>query len=162
MATGKSVIGRNTIEWIGREKVDKEQKKNAYDDIINLPHHVSPTRPRMPRRDRAAQFAPFAALTGYHSAIEETARLTEERTERGEYELIELNEGIHMLMECIDEHPQVEITYFKPDEHKDGGAYLTATGRVERMNEYERFILLEGEMQIPFDDIYNIKINESH
>ena len=137
--------------------MDKEQKKNAYDGIINLPHHVSPTRPRMPRRDRAAQFAPITVLTGYHSAIKETTRLTEERAERSEYELMELNEGIHMLMECIDEYPQVEITYFKPDEHKDGGAYLTANDRVERMNEYERFILLEDGMQIPLNDIYKIE-----
>lgn len=116
----------------------------------------------MPRRDRTAQFAPITVLTGYHSAIKETTRLTEERAERSEYELMELNEGIHMLMECIDEYPQVEITYFKPDEHKDGGAYLTANDRVERMNEYDRFLLLGDGTQIPFDDIYKIKINECH
>ena len=138
--------------------MDKAPKKNAYDDIINLPHHVSPTRPRIPRRDRAAQFAPFAALTGYHSAIEETARLTEERTERSESELSELNERIHILTERIDEHPQVEITYFKPDERKDGGAYLTVKSRAKRLNEYERFILLENGTEIPFDDIYKIEL----
>ena len=113
-------------------------------------------------QDGTAQFAPITVLTGYHSAIKETTRLTEERAERSEYELMELNEGIHMLMECIDEYPQVEITYFKPDEHKDGGAYLTANDRVERMNEYERFLLLGDGTQIPFDDIYKIKINECH
>ena len=138
--------------------MSKEQKNGAYDDIIDLPHHVSDTRPRMSRLDRAAQFSPFAALTGYGAAIKETARLTDERVELGEYELMELNAGIHMLMERIEEHPQVEITYFKPDERKDGGAYLTVKSRAKRLNEYERFILLEDETEIPFDDIYKIEL----
>ena len=138
--------------------MSKEQKNGAYDDIIDLPHHVSDTRPRMSRLDRAAQFSPFAALTGYGAAIKETARLTDERVELGEYELMELNAGIHMLMERIDEHPQVKITYFKPDERKDGGAYLTVKSRAKRLNEYERFILLEDETEIPFDDIYKIEL----
>ena len=138
--------------------MSKEQKTGAYDDIIDLPHHVSATRPQMSRLDRAAQFAPFAALTGYGAAIKETARLTDERSELGEYELMELNAGIHMLMERIDEHPQVEITYFKPDERKDGGAYLTVKSRAKRLNEYERFILLEDGTEIPFDDIYKIEL----
>ena len=138
--------------------MSNEQKNGDYDDIIDLPHHVSATRPRMSRLDRAAQFAPFAALTGYGAAIKETARLTDERSELGEYELMELNADIHMLMECIDEHPQVKITYFKPDERKDGGAYLTVKSRAKRLNEYERFILLEDETEIPFDDIYKIEL----
>ena len=138
--------------------MSKEQKTGAYDDIIDLPHHVSATRPQMSRLDRAAQFAPFAALTGYGAAIKETARLTDERSELGEYELMELNAGIHMLMELIDEHPQVEITYFKPDERKDGGAYLTVKSRAKRLNEYERFLLLEDGTEIPFDDIYKIEL----
>lgn len=137
--------------------MSKEQKNGAYDDIIDLPHHVSDTRPRMSRLDRAAQFSPFAALTGYGAAIKETARLTDERVELGEYELMELNAGIHMLMERIEEHPQVEITYFKPDERKDGGAYLTVKSRAKKLNEYERFILLEDGMQIPLNDIYKIE-----
>ena len=140
--------------------MSNEQKNGDYDDIIDLPHHVSTTRPRMSRLDRAAQFAPFAALTGYGAAIKETARLTDERSELGEYELMELNAGIHMLMERIDEHPQVEITYFKPDERKDGGAYLTVKSRAKRLNEYERFLLLEDGTEIPFDDIYKIEFND--
>lgn len=140
--------------------MSKEQKPGAYNDIIDLPHHVSDTRPQMSRLDRAAQFAPFAALTGYGAAIKEKARLTDERVELGEYELMELNAGIHMLMERIDEYPQVEITYFKPDEHKDGGAYLTVKSRAKRLNEYDRFILLEDGTEIPFDDIYKIEFND--
>lgn len=138
--------------------MSNEQKNGDYDDIIDLPHHASTTRPRMSRLDRAAQFAPFAALTGYGAAIKETARLTDERSELGEYELMELNAGIHMLMERIDEYPQVEITYFKPDERKDGGAYLTVKSRAKRLNEYERFLLLEDGTEIPFDDIYKIEL----
>lgn len=140
--------------------MSNEQKNGAYDDIIDLPHHVSTTRPRMSRLDRAAQFAPFAALTGYGAAIKEKARLTDERVELGEYELMELNAGIHILTERIDEYPQVEITYFKPDEHKDGGAYLTVKSRAKRLNEYDRFILLEDGTEIPFDDIYKIEFND--
>lgn len=139
--------------------MSKESKNGAYDDIIDLPHHVSTSRPQMSRLDRAAQFAPFAALTGYGAAIKETARLTDKRAELGEYELMELNAGIHMLMERIGEHPQVEITYFKPDERKDGGAYLTVNSRAKRLNEYERFILLENGTEIPFNDIYKIEMS---
>lgn len=140
--------------------MSNEQKNGDYDDIIDLPHHVSTTRPRMSRLDRAAQFAPFAALTGYGAAIKEKARLTDERVELGECELMELNAGIHILTERIDEYPQVEITYFKPDEHKDGGAYLTVKSRAKRLNEYDRFILLEDGTEIPFDDIYKIEFND--
>ena len=130
---------------------------HKYDDIIDLPHHVSTTRPQMPRRDRAAQFAPFAALTGYGDAIKETARLTDERAELGEHELMELNAGIHILMERIDSHPQVEITYFKADERKDGGSYLKVRGCAVKLKEFERLLELEGGIQIPLDDIYKIE-----
>ena len=132
-------------------------KKPAYDDIIDFEHHVSATRPRMSRAERAAQFSPFAALTGYSTAIKETARLTDERAEHSESELTQLNDSIHMLIERIDNHPQVKITYFKPDELKKGGSYLTAHSRVKKINEYERFVLLEDGMKIPFDDIYKIE-----
>ena len=138
--------------------MSKEPKNGAYDDIIDLPHHVSATRPQMSRLGRAAQFAPFAALTGYGEAIKETARLTDERAELGDYELMELNAGIHILAERINEHPQVAITYFKPDERKNGGNYLTVKNRVKKLNQSERLILLEDGRKIPFDDIYKIEI----
>ena len=88
-----------------------------------------------------------------------TARLTDERAELSESELSELNERIHILTERIDEHPQVEITYFQPDERRDGGVYLTVKSRAKKLNEYERFILLEDGTQIPFDDIYKIEMS---
>ena len=103
---------------------------NRYDEIINLPHHVSPTRPQMPMSDRAAQFAPFAALTGYDAAIKETGRLTDERVELDKEALTALDMKYQLLMDALNEAPKVTITYFQPDERKAGGKYITATGAV--------------------------------
>ena len=94
---------------------------NRYDEIINLPHHVSKTRPQMPMSDRAAQFAPFAALTGYDSAIKETGRLTDEKIELDEEALTALDMKYQLLMDTFDDAPEVTITYFQPDERKAGG-----------------------------------------
>ena len=93
-----------------------------YDDIIDLPHHVSETHPPMSRADRAAQFSPFAALTGYDAAVRETARMTERRIELDEGVKAELNARLNCILEHLSEHPQVSITYFMPDEKKSGGA----------------------------------------
>ena len=97
---------------------------SRYDDIINLPHHVSPTRQRMSMHDRAAQFAPFAALVGYDDAVAETARLTESRPELDEQEQRIINEKLAYIAEHINEHPEVCIKYFVPDERKSGGAIV--------------------------------------
>ena len=101
---------------------------NRYDEIINLPHHVSKTRPQMPMSDRAAQFAPFAALTGYDSAIKETGRLTDERIELDEEALTALDMKYQLLMDALNEAPKVTITYFQPDERKAGGKYASQVG----------------------------------
>ena len=130
-----------------------------YDDIIHLPHHVSSKRPQMPMSDRAAQFSPFAALTGYDDAIRETGRLTEQKIELDEEALQELNERFNILQEHLCEQPEVRFTYFKPDAQKDGGAYLTVTGVVRKIKLYEREILLQDGTVIPVDDILKI---ESH
>ena len=114
--------------------------KNDYDDIINLPHHVSSTRPQMSMIDRAAQFSPFAALTGYDAAIKETGRLTDEKIELDEEALSNLNMKFQILFENPDEQPDIAITYFKPDETKSGGAYLTTTDKIKKVDEYERII----------------------
>lgn len=111
---------------------------NRYDEIINLPHHVSKTRPQMPMSDRAAQFAPFAALTGYESAIKETGRLTDEKIELDEESLTALDMKYQLLMEALDDAPEVTITYFQPDERKAGGKYITATGAVKKVDDFER------------------------
>lgn len=127
-----------------------------YDDIINLPHHVSATRPRMSMIDRAAQFSPFSALTGHDSAVKETARLTDQRIELSEDMKNEINDRLLFIAERKEENPKIEITYFKPDEKKDGGAYITAFGSVKKINEYERVIIMNDGTKIQIDDIISI------
>ena len=128
-----------------------------YDDIIHLPHHVSSKRPQMPMSDRAAQFSPFAALTGYDDAIQETGRLTEQKIELDEEALQELNERFNILQEHLCEQPEVRFTYFKPDAQKEGGAYLTISGAVRKIKLYEREILLQDGTIIPVDDILKME-----
>lgn len=128
----------------------------AYDDIINLPRHVSATRPHMPAIDRAAQFSPFAALTGYDAAIRETARLTDERMELDEYMKDALRDKLQIIADRIQEHPEIAITYFQPDTKKNGGAYVTAVGSVKKIDEYERVVAMTNGTAIPIDEIYSI------
>lgn len=132
-----------------------------YDDIINLPHHVSPTRPQMSRIDRAAQFSPFAALTGYEDAILETGRLTDARIEMTEDELDALNSKYQLLMDTISTEVEVSITYFKPDDRKTGGAYLTERDVVKKVDTYNRRILMRNGTCIPMDDIFDIDLSGS-
>ena len=130
---------------------------NRYDEIINLPHHVSKTRPQMPMSDRAAQFAPFAALTGYDAAIKETGRLTDEKIEMDEEALNILNMKFQILVDSLDDEPEVTFTYFKPDERKAGGAYIEITGTVKKVDDFERLIVMQNGTKMPMDDIQNIE-----
>ena len=130
---------------------------NRYNEIINLPHHVSKTRPQMPMSDRAAQFAPFAALTGYDSAIKETGRLTDEKIEMDEEALNILNMKFQILVDSLDDEPEVTFTYFKPDERKAGGAYIEVTGTVKKVDDFERLIVMQNGTKMPMDDILNIE-----
>ena len=130
-----------------------------YDEIMGLPHHVSKTRPQMPMSDRAAQFAPFAALTGYDSAIKETGRLTNERIELDEDALTALNVKYQVLMDALDEEPEIKITYFKPDERKAGGEYVSAIGAVKKVDDFERLITMQDGTRIPMDDVYDMSIS---
>ena len=130
---------------------------NRYDEIINLPHHVSKTRPRMPMSDRAAQFAPFAALTGYDAAIKETGRLTDERIDFGEETKAMLDTKQQYLNDIIADQPEITVTYFVPDEKKAGGAYVTVTGNLKRIEEYERMMILNNGTKIPMDEIADIE-----
>ena len=130
-----------------------------YDEIMGLPHHVSKTRPQMPKTDRAAQFAPFAALTGYDSAIKETGRLTNERIELDEDALTALNVKYQFLMDALDEEPEIKITYFKPDERKAGGEYVSAIGAVKKVDDFERLITMQDGTRIPMDDVYDMSIS---
>lgn len=128
-----------------------------YEDIINLPHHVSKTRPQMSMLDRAAQFSPFAALTGYDAAISETQRLTDERTDLGEETKVMLDMKQQYLHEVISDQPEITVTYFVPDERKAGGAYVTVTGNLKRIDEYERLLMLTNGKKIPMDEIADIE-----
>ena len=130
---------------------------SKYNEIMNLPHHVSKTRPQMPMSDRAAQFAPFAALTGYDDAVKETGRLTDDKIELEESSLNELNAKIQLLRENLADAPVITFTYFKPDERKAGGAYLTTTGTVKKLDDYERQIVLQDGTKLPMDDILDME-----
>ena len=129
---------------------------NNYNDIINLPHHVSSTRPQMSMLDRAAQFSPFAALVGYDAAIKETGRLTDAKIELDDEGLNDLNMKFRLLVERLDDEPEVEITYFKADEHKDGGAYLTINGIVKKIDQFERTLLLVDGRIIEMDNVLDV------
>ena len=128
-----------------------------YNEIMGLPHHVSKTRPQMPMSDRAAQFAPFAALTGYDAAIKETGRLTVERIELDVEALSALDMKYQLLMEALDEAPEVTITYFQPDERKAGGKYVSAVGAVKKIDDFERRITMRDGAKIPMDDVLSIE-----
>ena len=131
-----------------------------YEDIINLPHHVSSTRAQMSMMDRAAQFSPFAALTGYDAAIKETARLTDQKIELDDYEKEEINDKIQLIAEHLGEDFEVVITFFQPDGKKAGGAYVDALGVVKKIDEYERMIVLREGRKVPIDDILQIELSE--
>ena len=128
-----------------------------YEDIIDLPHPVSSKHPQMSMIDRAAQFSPFAALTGYNTAIKETARLTFDRVELTEYTKEALRKKLQLISERIMEHPEISITYFCPDDKKEGGTYVTVIGIVKKLNEFERIVLMEDGKVIPIDEISNIE-----
>ena len=128
-----------------------------YLDIIDMPHHVSPTRPQMSMMERAAQFSPFAALTGYDDAITETGRLTSERIELDDDAKATLDMKHACLMEIINEQPEISVTYFLPDAQKSGGEYVTVTGNLKRFDEYERLLILTDGQKIPMDDIMDIE-----
>lgn len=124
-----------------------------YDDIIDLPHPASQRHPQMPLADRAAQFSPFAALTGLDAALQETARLTDQRITLDEYEQAELDKTLQALREAALQHPAVEITYFQPDARKAGGQYVTSVGHVKRIAEYEQQLILTEGTSIPLAEI---------
>ncbi len=130
-----------------------------YDDIINMPHHVSSRYAPMPLLNRAAQFAPFAALTGYDAAVRETARTTEDECTLDESRLEILNGRLLTLQEKQQEHPMVTLSFFLADDRKTGGAYLTTTGAVKRVDDFERLVILDDGTEIPIDRIVEITGN---
>ena len=136
--------------------------KGPYDDIITLPHPTSRRHPRMAAADRAAQFAPFAALTGYAAAVKETARETEAFTELAEDEAAALDRRLRLLEERIRERPWVVLTCFQPDQRKAGGAYVEVRGRVKRMDATAGMITLEDGREIPINYILGIKEEDTY
>ena len=128
-----------------------------YDDIIHLPHHVSATRPHMPMLDRAAQFMPFRALTGYESAVQEPARMTDEKVELTEDEKALLDMRLQKLADEIGSQPKVSLTYFRPDKKKAGGAYVCVTGQLKKIDDYEGALVLIGGERILIEDIVDIQ-----
>ena len=134
-----------------------ENNEQKYADIFNMPHHVSTKRPQMSRIDRAAQFAPFAALTGHDEAIKETARLTDERIELDESTLAILNDKIQIILDNLDIEPEVTVSYFKPDNKKSGGAYIDHTGVVKKIDDFEKIVIFTDKVIIPIEDIIDIQ-----
>ncbi len=129
-----------------------------YDDIINLPHYEPKRHPRMSMWNRAAQFAPFAALTGYDAAIQESGRLTDDWLGLSESGNEEMNRKMELIVSMLPEHPSVTIEYFVPDRHKAGGSYQSYTGNVKRIDEYEKHIEFTDGKKVPLDAISEIKI----
>ena len=131
----------------------RQDDPHRYDDIIGLPHHRSAVRPHMPLADRAAQFSPFAVLSGYGAVIAETARLTDRRIELDEDEKTVIAQKLQIVAEHIRERPEITVTWFRPDERKEGGAYLTVTGAVRRIDGYDQAILMADGTRVPVCDV---------
>ena len=132
-------------------------EKFPYEDIVDLPPHISKKHPQPTMADRAARFAPFAAITGYEEMVLEEARVTDERVELDEGTLSLLNEKLNMIQEFLDEEPEIKILYFEPDKMKSGGAYVTATGVVKRIDEYEQLVIMTDGTKIHIGDIYGLE-----
>lgn len=128
-----------------------------YDDMINLPHPISTKHPRMSMEDRAAQFSPFAALTGHEAAIAETARLTDARPKLDESRKMELNDRLQIILAHISLKPETVITYFVPDAKKAGGSYHRVSGTIKKLNEAAQTIVMENGTAIPLNDILEIE-----
>lgn len=132
---------------------------HAYDDIIRLPHPTSRKHPRMSMEERAAQFAPFAALTGFGGVIRETGRLTDKQVELGESDQVELERVLTFLDSQKEEHPMIKVTYFLPDTYKEGGTYVTVTGHLKRIDQVEGALLLWEGVRVPIQDIRSVGID---
>lgn len=133
------------------------QDEHKYDDIINLPHHVSKRHPRMSLYNRAAQFSPFAALTGHDAAIRESARLTDSFIELDDDRKEQLNKQLQFIRENLEQRPECDVTYFRPDEKKNGGSYVTIHGRIKKIDEYEHRIIFTDNTALPIERLFSIR-----
>lgn len=130
---------------------------SKYDDIIHLPHHVSEKRVQMPLLDRAAQFSPFAALTGYEGIIAETGRLTERSVDLDEGAIAELNAQLRAILPLMDTQPTVTVTYFQPDERKDGGSYITKTGQLKKLDSHAGKLVFTDQTVVYFSRLLSLQ-----
>lgn len=137
--------------------MDLNKDTHKYDDIINLPHHVSAKHPQMSLLNRAAQFSPFAALTGHGEAIRETARLTDDFVELSDEQKKLLDEKLRLIMENLSQKPEIEATYFQPDKQKSGGSYTTIHGKVKAIDVYDRKILFMDGTSFPMEHLFAIE-----
>ena len=137
--------------------MEDNKNRKSYDDIINLSHHVSSEHAHMSIPDRAAQFSPFAALTGYDGAIKETARLTDQRIELDESAKTILDEKLIIIQENLNKKQDIEIIFFKQDELKAGGAYISISGIVKQISRYESAIIMQDGTRIHIEDIVDIR-----
>lgn len=127
-----------------------------YDDIINLPRYESKTHPRMSMYQRAAQFSPFAAVTGHDAAVKETERLTDERIDLDERQKVELDEKLRIISEHLIQNPEVKVTYFEPDQKKNGGEYKIVSGFIKKIDVYEKKLVLQDGQKIDINQIYDL------
>ncbi len=130
---------------------------NKYDDMLHMPHHVSARHLPMSSSERAAQFSPFAALSGYEAALDESARVTQQRIELDEQEKERINKALVVIKKNIAARPMLHITHFVPDELKCGGTYTETMAAVKRVDEYGCFLVLTDGKRIALDDIINIE-----
>ena len=134
----------------------QNDNQNKYNDIINMPHHISRKHKQMPILDRAAQFSPFAALSGYEDAVKETARQTDNRICLSEEAKSFINDKIQILNELLHTSPSISVTFFVPDDKKDGGSYITDTGTVKKIDDYKKAVIMNNGKRIPFKNILEL------
>lgn len=131
--------------------------KFPYEDIVNLPPHISKKYPQPTMEERAARFAPFAAITGYEEMVLEEARVTEEWVELDDGTKSILNEKLQIILDYLRDEPTITFTFFEPDKKKSGGAYVSLTGTVKRIDEYEKCVMLTDGTKIPIERIFGIE-----
>lgn len=125
-----------------------------YDDIINMPRHISSKHPQMKIIDRAAQFAPFAALTGHKESINEASRITDSKKELDENQKEILNNKLNYILLNLDKLLEIKITYFQADLKKSGGKYVTVLASIKKIDEYSKVLVLNNGKKIKIDDLY--------
>lgn len=137
--------------------MSSEKYSGKYAGIIDLPHYQSTKRPHMSNYDRAAQFSPFAALTGYEAAVVEAGRITDSRIELSEEQMQAIDQRLQFIAAHIEEQPEVEITYFQTDSQKSGGKYISITGKVFRIDTIKSRVILTDRQEIPIWDILQVE-----